>query len=255
MTELSRASTRSPHSSPAVDDYRLFVAGDRDGYFGGHGRRGFRPSCCSRIPRSSSSIETCSFETFDVIESIKTACCSCYGSYAAILKNSKQLPFAPGRPTGCHAVAASAAGVAWQHYPIVGPHDAKLSSMITCGPTEPRWERRLVALVFRLSSRNAWSGQVPAIVSALPASPSARSRRTSFRRGRRVLTRAYTVASTGLSRFAQKFPRLRGSGQLLVYIADQYQRYFVDLSGEYEIYLAKFSAKSRSTLRRKLRKV
>lgn len=41
---------------------------------------------------------------------------------------------------------------------------------------------------------------------------------------------------------------------LLVYVRQRYPRYYIGLSGTYEDYLATFSAKSRSTLKRKVRK-
>jgi Acetyltransferase (GNAT) domain len=50
------------------------------------------------------------------------------------------------------------------------------------------------------------------------------------------------------------FPILRWRGRSLVYAGQRYKRYFVDLTGEYNSYLLKFSSKSRSTLRRKVRK-
>ncbi len=122
-----------------------------------------------------------------------------------------------------------------------------------CGPTELRWERRRVALVFRLSSRKLGAVEFPLLcrTASLSERPLAADelppRPASFDTG------IYGCVNWSQP-ICAKLPRLRGSGQLLVYIADQYQRYFVDLSGEYETYLAKFSAKSRSTLRRKLRR-
>ena len=53
---------------------------------------------------------------------------------------------------------------------------------------------------------------------------------------------------------AERLPRLLWQNGWIRYVPNQYQRYFTNLSGSFEGYLAKFSAKSRSTLRRKLRK-
>lgn len=64
-------------------------------------------------------------------------------------------------------------------------------------------------------------------------------------------TCGYVIWSQPLS---TKVPRLRWRGGSLVYAAQQYERYFVDLDMAYEAYLQKFSSKSRSTLRRKLRR-
>ena len=49
-------------------------------------------------------------------------------------------------------------------------------------------------------------------------------------------------------------PRLRVRGGRIIYIPRQYRRYFVDLTGTYEQYLGRFSSKTRSTLRRKVRR-
>ena len=48
--------------------------------------------------------------------------------------------------------------------------------------------------------------------------------------------------------------RRRREGEHLVYVAQEYERSFADLTGTMDDYLARFSGKSRSTLRRKVRK-
>lgn len=49
-------------------------------------------------------------------------------------------------------------------------------------------------------------------------------------------------------------PRLRATGGWIRYIPAQYPRYYVDLKQDFEQYCSKFSSKSRSTIRRKVRK-
>ncbi len=51
-----------------------------------------------------------------------------------------------------------------------------------------------------------------------------------------------------------RLPRFRASGCLLRYIPSQYTHYYTSLSGTFENYLSKFSAKTRSTLKRKVRR-
>ena len=49
-------------------------------------------------------------------------------------------------------------------------------------------------------------------------------------------------------------PRTRNAGRFLCYVAAQYPRYFVDLTQTFEDYQAKFSSKTRSTIRRKVKR-
>jgi hypothetical protein len=49
-------------------------------------------------------------------------------------------------------------------------------------------------------------------------------------------------------------PVLGRSGGLLRYVERSYERRFIDLSGDFNLYLAKFSGRSRSSLKRKVRK-
>ena len=125
--------------------------------------------------------------------------------------------------------------------------------MTTSGPIEAGWERRRVALAFRLSSRTLWTVKLPlscrsANLSERPLAPHELPPRP----------QSFEAGTCGCVNWSQpicaEFPRLSRRGQLLVYVGHRYPRYFVDLSGGYDAYLAKFSAKSRSTLRRKMRK-
>lgn len=51
-----------------------------------------------------------------------------------------------------------------------------------------------------------------------------------------------------------QLPRIRIAGAWIRYVPRQYERYFADLSMSWDEYLGSFSSKSRSTLRRKVRK-
>lgn len=53
---------------------------------------------------------------------------------------------------------------------------------------------------------------------------------------------------------AGAFPAISVSGGRLVYVPRQYRRFLIDLDGDFESYMNAFSGKTRSTLRRKLRK-
>jgi len=65
-------------------------------------------------------------------------------------------------------------------------------------------------------------------------------------------------AATGLLRrsepCAELSPTIARCDGLLRYVLSRFERRFVDLGGDFEAYLGKFSAKSRSTLKRKVRK-
>jgi len=50
------------------------------------------------------------------------------------------------------------------------------------------------------------------------------------------------------------YPRLSRTAGWLLYVPSQFPRYYVDLTTTFEAYLGKFSSKTRSTLRRKVRK-
>lgn len=54
---------------------------------------------------------------------------------------------------------------------------------------------------------------------------------------------------------ATRWPVLGLAGGYLRYVPEQYERFAVDLTGGYDDYLGKFSSKTRSTLKRKVRKV
>jgi CelD/BcsL family acetyltransferase involved in cellulose biosynthesis len=53
---------------------------------------------------------------------------------------------------------------------------------------------------------------------------------------------------------AERLPRVSRKDEFVRYVPSQYERRYIDLDGTFEDYLKRFSAKSRSTLRRKVRK-
>jgi CelD/BcsL family acetyltransferase involved in cellulose biosynthesis len=115
------------------------------------------------------------------------------------------------------------------------------------------WERRRVPLAFRFSTRTLGSVKFPLLVRT--ASLSERPLEADELPPR---PESFGSGICGCVNWSQPIsatlPRLRRRERLLVYVAHQYRRYFIDLTGKYDEYLAKFSAKSRSTLRRKMRK-
>jgi len=68
------------------------------------------------------------------------------------------------------------------------------------------------------------------------------------------LPRGTDVAIAGSYPVAGPMPRLAVLPHAIRYVPSQYRRHYVDLSGTFEAYLEKFSSKSRSTLRKKVRK-
>lgn len=54
---------------------------------------------------------------------------------------------------------------------------------------------------------------------------------------------------------AEALPQLSVNGEWIRYVPRQYRRFYVDLQGDFETYLNRFSSKSRSTLLRKVRKL
>src|SRR5206468_11401568 len=64
--------------------------------------------------------------------------------------------------------------------------------------------------------------------------------------------RAVHICSQTIS---AKLPRISRLGRGICYVPLQGRRFFIDLNGSFEAYLAKFSAKTRNTIRRKLRRL
>jgi hypothetical protein len=114
------------------------------------------------------------------------------------------------------------------------------------------WERGLVALKFQLGDivfarvalslfrRNARLDEPPLRNGDVPRPPSGLDGAD-----------GYVVWSHPIS---AKLPTLSIRDDAIRYIPQQYRRFFIDLSGNFEQYLTSFSGKTRSDLRRKLRK-
>ncbi len=90
-----------------------------------------------------------------------------------------------------------------------------------------------------LAARTASLGEVPLRLGQAPAAP------------KRLGTDGYMVWSCPIDQALRAFSR-QAAG--LVYVTEKHARYGIDMSGGFQSYMAKFSAKSRSTLKRKLRK-
>ena len=121
------------------------------------------------------------------------------------------------------------------------------------GVTDSVWERRLVPLVYGVSYRKLGTVTLPLAYRVAPPSESP------LGPGELPPTPGLPLRDTYgcLNRsqpICEGFPMLRWRGRSLVYAAQRHKRYFVDLNGEYASYLLKFSSKSRSTLKRKVRK-
>lgn len=123
------------------------------------------------------------------------------------------------------------------------------------GPTDleaPRWalgtypftlrvgELTLATLPLRLWRRSASVSEVPLRAAETPAAPQDIQDAD-----------GYAVWAQPI---AEELPVTGRRNGTIIYVPHQYDRYYVDLSGTYEGYLSKFSAKSRSTLKRKIRK-
>ena len=96
-------------------------------------------------------------------------------------------------------------------------------------------------LRLRLNRRSATRDETPLAAGQLPALPRAPA----------PGTQGSVVWSHPL---AETLPRLARQARYLLYIPRQYPRYYIDLAGDFASYQAKFSSKSRATIRRKIKK-
>jgi hypothetical protein len=115
------------------------------------------------------------------------------------------------------------------------------------------WERASVPLRFQVGDivlgqaslslyrRNAWLDEEPLDVDDTPQPPP-----------RLDGADGYVVWSQPITR---RLPALRRRRDAICYIPRQYQRFSVLLSGGFEQYMSTFSGKTRSSLKRKLRKL
>jgi CelD/BcsL family acetyltransferase involved in cellulose biosynthesis len=121
------------------------------------------------------------------------------------------------------------------------------------GSTNSAWERRLVPLVYGVSYRKLGAVMLP--LACRVANPSESPLGSAEPPPTPGLPLPDTYGCLNWSQpICEGFPILRWRGHTLVYAAQRYKRYFLDLNGGYETYLLKFSSKSRSTLKRKVRK-
>ena len=115
------------------------------------------------------------------------------------------------------------------------------------------WERRPVPLKFMLSDKllfkkmldlnvqsKGLSGKLEPVDSPLPPPQSLQSG-----------CDGYLIRSQPLQK---KQPPFRSVDQFICYVPNQYQRYYINLQQSFDDYQAKFSSKSRSTIKRKIKK-
>ena len=110
------------------------------------------------------------------------------------------------------------------------------------------WTAKTVRLNFRLGELTLWRVELPFMVHA-PV-PGQGEPAMSFDQWpasiRGALLRSHPTE--------EELPRRTTLPDLIRYVPQQYERYTIDLQGTFDGYLQKFSSKSRSTLKRKVRK-
>lgn len=120
-------------------------------------------------------------------------------------------------------------------------------------PAPPRWDAATLTLSYQIGEVTLWRKSFRALslgehYSTLtcnllePAPPFDRLGRDADV----IVTRSHPVQ--------EPLPRLARENGVLRYVRSRYTRFHADLQGDFEGYLAKFSAKSRGTLRRKVRR-
>jgi Acetyltransferase (GNAT) domain len=118
--------------------------------------------------------------------------------------------------------------------------------------TAPRWEETTYRLVYRLGEFTLFSRAFRALclrnhfltLSSEPEVPPPPLSRFDDGIGM-IVTRSHPVS--------EKLPKLRRISRGFRYVPSQYSRHHAELRGTFESYLAKFSAKTRNTLRRKVK--
>ena len=122
------------------------------------------------------------------------------------------------------------------------------------GSTNSAWGRRLVPLVYGVSYRKLGAVMLP--LACRVANPSESPLGSAEPPPAPGLPLPDTNRFLNSSRpICEGFPILRWRGRALLFEAQRYKRYFLDLNGGYETYLLKFSSKSHSTLKRKVREI
>lgn len=117
---------------------------------------------------------------------------------------------------------------------------------------EPNWERGEIALKFQIGDRAVGRASLSLFRrSAFPDEKALDTGEIPDPPPRLGDADGYVVWSHPI---AQKLPILRRRGASIVYTPKQYRRFSISLAGDFEQYMASFSGKTRSSLRRKLRK-
>lgn len=114
------------------------------------------------------------------------------------------------------------------------------------------WTRRTISLTFRLGEFKVFSARLSAAVADVHFP---------------LLPREVAIPSDGVAMLSEvdvllmsscptatPLPRLSLTANGIRYVPLQYDHFYIDVSGSFEDYLGKFSSKTRSTLKRKLKK-
>lgn len=117
----------------------------------------------------------------------------------------------------------------------------------------PQWQYTIYTLSYRIGELTLLTHEFPALALKnhfleLPANPGEPSPPAELLEGK---VKAAIILSHPVE---ARLPRFHSSAGLLRYIPSQYTHYYTDLTGSFESYLAKFSAKTRSTLKRKVKR-
>ena len=136
-------------------------------------------------------------------------------------------------------------------------HPASISvagtRLLAVNALKPRWDLTTFTLAYRVGEFTLWRKTFRALslaehffdLSDDPLVPKLPLER---------LGRDIDVIVTRSHPFREPLPQLIRRDGILRYVNSYYTRFYTDLTGEFEDYLRKFSAKSRSTLRRKFRR-
>lgn len=117
----------------------------------------------------------------------------------------------------------------------------------------PQWQNTTYSLSYRIGEVTLLSRAFPALALKnhflqLSANPDEPSPPAELLHGK---VRAAVILSHPVE---ARLPRFHSSARLLRYVPSQYTHHYTDLAGTFEHYLSKFSAKTRSTLKRKVRR-
>jgi len=115
------------------------------------------------------------------------------------------------------------------------------------------WVQKCVPIKFRLGEINLFSVNLVLKVSALDFTQLQELGRNAGEPGDKLALHEYGFLIQSLP-ITSQLPRISWLSRTIRYVPQQYERYYIELTGTTEDYLAKFSSKSRSTLKRKLRK-